>query len=66
MAKKYIACRDLIVNGKKVASGKQVVGVKARNLKALISVRHVRVVDDEDIDDKKNKSNKGKEDKENA
>lgn len=43
MAKIYIAQRDLLVNGKNVKKGKQVRGIKKRNLTALINTGRIRV-----------------------
>lgn len=52
MAVRYIACRELIVNGNRIAPGKQVIGVRARNLKALVECRHVKRIDDSEEQEK--------------
>lgn len=58
MAVRYIANRPLIVNGNRIAPGKQVIGIKARNLKALVEVRHVTRIDDSEEQEKQDKSKK--------
>lgn len=54
MAVRYIANRGLLVNGRTIRKGKEVRGIKKRNLKALINTGRIRVeeVEEDKIDEK--------------
>lgn len=48
MATKYIALKPLIVNGKKIKPGKQVVGVKKRFIDILVERGKIEVVKEDE------------------